>query len=475
MRLLLVFVRVLGLGACGRVGFAPGGDGGEATTGDGAIADDGVNLLPLDAPAGPSHFGTFPGTAAGRALALVGPHQDLIIGGWISTAVDLGGGPLPVVGGNDLFIARFDTAGDFMWARTVGSMGGDTVNDVATDAAENVYVAGFFGGPADFGNGVQLVPSGDTDAYLASYTGTGAFRWVHRIGTATVGALDSSHAVAVGPTEVVVTGLTHDTADAGGPPFTCNGASQAMFLAAYDLAGTHLWSRCYGNSSFESARGVAIDPAGNIYITGYYGQSLSLGGASLPSTQGLDAFVASFTSAGTFRWAHGFGGNSDDWGNKIAVDAAGNVTASGFFTGTTDLGGGPLTASGAADGYLVSYDTSGAFRWAKQIGGSGCDQARHVRVDAAGDVYVAGTFSNTANLGGPPLTASGPFDGFVGHLGPDGTHRASFAVGGTLSDEAQDVIAIPGGLVVIGRTATSTSACPNAPDSPEGQLFLDRF
>ena len=463
-------VRVLGLvlvAACGRISFdaaadARGGDGSRDGAGD--VATD-----------GPSRFGTFAGMGGGMALAVSGAENDLVVGGWLTSPTDLGGGTLPYVAGFDLFVAQYSEAGELRWARALGSTGDDYVNDVATDANGNVYIVGGMGGPIDFGGGM-VSPSGDTDAYIASYTSTGTFRWAQRIGTATVGALDSGHSVAVGPTEVVVTGLTQNVADAGGPSFDCTGAAQTMFIAAFSPTGTHLWSTCYGTASYNSARGVAADPTGNIYITGYYGTAITFGASvMLPSPSGLDVFVASFASSGTPRWAHAFGGTSDDWGNKLAVDAAGNVTATGLFTGTANPGGGAIIASGGNDAYFVSYSSGGVYRWQRRFGGSGCDQGRHVTVDAAGDVYVAGVMSGTDTLGGTALTAVGPQDGFIGHLASDGTHKASFTVGGSQNDWVQEVVAVPTGLIATGRVDSSTSACTNQSESTAGSAFLDRF
>jgi hypothetical protein len=117
-------------------------------------------------------------------------------------------------------------------------------------------------------------------------------------------------------------------------------------------SGTHLWSEQIGGTSSDQAKSVTVDGGGNVLITGYFIGSVDFGGGPLPST-GLDIFVAKYSASGSHLWSKRFGGSSSDLGNAIAVDGSGNVFVTGYFQNTIDFGAGPLASNGALDLFLT--------------------------------------------------------------------------------------------------------------------------
>ena len=105
-----------------------------------------------------------------------------------------------------------------------------------------------------------------------------------------------------------------------------------------------------------------------------------------------------------FSFAFGIGGTGQDRGERITVDADGNLIATGYFTGTVDFDGdqsanqGNISSQGSADIYLAKYNANGVLLWAFGIGGSGRDEGKSVVTDAAGNVYVTGFFRRTADF-----------------------------------------------------------------------------
>ena len=130
---------------------------------------------------------------------------------------------------------------------------------------------------------------------------------------------------------------------------------------------------------------------------------------------------------GDFEWAKGMGGTSDDVGNAIAIDAAGNVYTTGGFYSTVDFDPGAgafnLASIGNRDIFVSKLDSSGNFVWAKRMGGTDYDKGNAIAVDAAGNVYTTGNFYSTADFdpgaGAFNLTSAGNWDIFVSKLSPD--------------------------------------------------------
>ncbi|MBK6534589.1 MAG: hypothetical protein IPF99_35075 [Deltaproteobacteria bacterium] len=135
------------------------------------------------------------------------------------------------------------------------------------------------------------------------------------------------------------------------------------------------------------------------------------------------------------------------------LDAAGNVYAAGSFSGTTTIGGRMLGSAGSTDWFAASYTPDGAFRWAVRHGGTGSDSATTVSTDAAGRVWVAGYYSNTTVFDGRSLPSLGGNDMFVAQLGAaDGSPQNVVTFGSAAYDYMGGLAAEPsdGATVLIG-------------------------
>jgi hypothetical protein len=246
---------------------------------------------------------------------------------------------------------------------------------------------------------------------------------------------DRGHGAAVdGSGNLYLTGFFEGTVDFGGGPLTSAGNGD-VFVVSFDSTGAHRWSSRFGGSSSDDCgEDVAVDGSGNLYVTGHYSGTLDLGGGPLTSAGHEDIFIASFDPDGTHRWSKRLGGSSSDFGRAAAVDGGGNVYITGSFEGTTDLGGGPLTSAGYSDVFVASFGPGGAHRWSRRLGGPSWDYGEGVAADGGGNMYVTGFFQETADLGGGPLTSAGDEDIFVASFGPGGAHRWSKRLGSAGSD-----------------------------------------
>src|SRR5262249_49941950 len=154
-----------------------------------------------------------------------------------------------------------------------------------------------------------------------------------------------------------------------------------------------LWARqLAGTGHQDFLNEVSVDAAGNVYVSGWFSDTATLAGDSFTSTGRTDGLVAKFNAVGVLQWAQVItgAGYGDPWG--ITVDARGNVYATGSFTETVTIGSQTLTSRGDSDGFLAKLDPSGQIQWVRQFGGTGHDYMGDVGVDAAGNVYTTGSF-----------------------------------------------------------------------------------
>lgn len=161
-----------------------------------------------------------------------------------------------------------------------------------------------------------------------------------------------------------------------------------------------------GSTGFDEATDVATDGSGNIYMTGYYSLTAGFGANSLTSSGQSDIFIVKTNASGTVQWAISAGGTGSDRGVSIKADNAGNVYVTGFYSGTANFGGTSITSNSTSqDVFVAKYDSNGQIIWVKSGGGSSGDQGNGITVDDNGNVIVTGQFSGVANFGALSITS----------------------------------------------------------------------
>jgi hypothetical protein len=285
----------------------------------------------------------------GIATDLLG---NVVMTGRFTGSIDFGGGPRTSVGIDDIIVAKFDANGAHLWSRSFGSTSSDYGLAIVVDESGNVFVTGAFHGSVDFGGGT-LMSAGGFDMFVAKYDAGGIHQWSHRYGSP--GIHDYAVDVALDAfDDIVVTGTFTGAVDFGGGPLTSVGSGD-IFIAKYDATGTHQWSKHFGTLANNQGTSLAVDVLGDIVVTGYFNDAVDFGGGSLSSAGQDDIFLAKFDADGTHEWSERFGDTSYDYGGAVAMDPAGNISITGAFIGAIDFGGGPLTSAGWEDMYVAKF------------------------------------------------------------------------------------------------------------------------
>jgi hypothetical protein len=222
--------------------------------------------------------------------------------------------------------------------------------------------------------------------------------------------------------------------------------------AAHASGPTVLFSSFLGGSGFDSVNAVAIDKAGNVYLTGETDSKDFPGSAGAVSgRRGRDAFVSKLTANGaSLVYTTILSGVGNDAGRAIAVDANGNVVV----VGVTEGGGFPVSAGamqtsygGLEDAFVARLDSSGKVTWATYLGGAGTDVATAVAFDDSGAAYVAGYTSSLrfpTSWGAPgTVHRGGWYDAFLTKIDSFGSLVYSTLLGGSGLDIAQAVALLP--------------------------------
>jgi len=339
---------------------------------------------------------------------------------------------------------------DLLWATSAGGSSFDSGKGIAVDSSGNAYVTGEFSGTVDFEGTSLTSNAGSEDVFVAKYDANGNLLWATSAGGSDT---EIGFDIAVdGAGNAYVTGEFSGTVDFDGTSLSSDGDFD-IFVAKYDAGGNFLWANSAGGSGFDRGRGIAVDSSGNGFVTGRFSGTADFNGTSLSNAGGGDVFVAKYDASGNLLWATSAGGTESDAGLGIAVDSSGNAYVTGGFGGTADFEGTSLTSNaGSEDVFVAKYDASGNLLWATSAGGSSRDFGLSVAVDSSGNAYVTGEFEGTADFNGTSLGSTGVIAIFVAKYDASGNLLWATSAGGGGFDHGRGIaVDSSGNAFVTGR------------------------
>jgi hypothetical protein len=373
-------------------------------------------------------------------------------------------------GSYDAFVAKLSADGSALeYSTYLGGTDADYANGIAIDALGNAYVSGsttssnFPTTAAAF----QSTTGGGQDVFVTKLDATGSAL----LYSTYLGGInhDYGHGIALdGVGSAFVSGYTAsgDFPTTPGAFDTALGGVEDVFVTKLNPSGSALdYSTYVGGSNLDEAYGIALDTAGNAYVTG------GTNSADFPTTpgafdgvwDGTDAFVTKLNSSGTaLDYSTFLGGTSYELGYSIAVDASSNA----YVTGTTTSADFPTTAgafdttyAAAHDGFVTKVDTTGSsLIYSTFIGGSDLDYVLSGGLDASGNFHVSGTtaspdFPTTPDAFDSTYSAPG-FDAWIGRLNPSGSSLdySTYFGGAGPNDAASGLALRSGSVYLVGYT-----------------------
>ena len=395
----------------------------------GSQSTDSVEALDLDAYGNTYACGYFYGTATFGSITLSGQGQDG-------------------------FVGKIDPSGNWVWVQKMGGSSSDQCKDIDVDDGGNISITGYFYSTAAFGS-TYLSSLGAYDIFVAKLDTNGTWLWATKAGGNSNDygygvAMDNNG-------RVYITGYYYSSGTIYFGSFTLATYSyDEAFVAALDQNGQFIWAQRMYGSYYQRGRGIDVNDNGEIAVTGEFSYRINMGGScgelspSYQSSNYYRIFVARYTSSGNCLWARMAGylqSSYSSYGEDVAISNNGEVAIVGRFQYLVDFqtnGNNRLFAYQNANNWdclVAKYASSGGVVWAQAVGGSSTDYCYSLDMDrTSGNITIAGMYQGTAWFGNTYIASRGGSDAFYATLTPDPQNPSAYIwstihhFGGTSSD-----------------------------------------
>lgn len=339
----------------------------------------------------------------GQSICTDGTGNIYVTGYFIGDSITIGDTTLKnntnQINNSGVFVTKYDTLGNVLWVRSSrgNSIGQNGINQgisssICTDGG-NVYVTGYFiGDSINFGGTILTNTQKNqwSQLFIVKYDASGNVLWTKSAQQSNDNGSSKQGGYGIctdGNGNVYVTGtFESDSISFGGSTLIKgNRGSSNMFVVKYNVSGNVLWANQGGVSGRNSSwgRSITTDANGNVYVTGYFEDTLKLGNTILFGNPGM--FIVKYDASGAVQWASApTSPVADIIGYSISIDGNNNI----YVTGENEsayitFGNTTLTKPGT---FIAKYNTSGNVLWAASVIGGGIG----ISTDINGHSYVTG-------------------------------------------------------------------------------------
>ncbi|SDR98220.1 gliding motility-associated C-terminal domain-containing protein [Mucilaginibacter mallensis] len=323
----------------------------------------------------------------------------------------------------------------------VDDIGGPTSNCISSavkvDKQNNVYVAGFYDGTADFDPSAGVynltASGGGFDIFVAKYTSAGALIWAKSFGGDGTDQVNSMTVDING--NPIISGQYNSTSINFGSATIQNGGDWDAFVIKLNTNGGFVWAKSVGGSSTDYGAHVASDSQGNIVQCLRFESSFSLGGKSYSSTSGsFNALTVKYDPNGNVLWAINLPDATRSESIFSEFDSQNNTVVCGHFESNDNFN--PLGTAYNLNGngnstYIAKYSPSGILIWVKSFTGTVVGDNTNLCINSKDDIYIDGPFTSQMNFGTVTLNPSGSQDIFLSKYSSAGVFQSVNDVGGS--------------------------------------------
>jgi gliding motility-associated-like protein len=372
----------------------------------------------------------------------------------------------------DGYVYKTNTSGAIQWIQKFGGNGSDRGLSIKVDNSGNTYICGYYYGTATFGSLSLSSVGGTQDIFIAKLDPTGNFLWVRSIGgnmTDIPSALTLDNSA-----NVIITGSYQGTVTIGANTYTSilnpstSAPSYDAFTAKYSTAGTFVWAQTGKGKYTDRGLDVVTDNAGDIYVCGQFSDTVTFGNIHNNTIMNAVFLIKYSSSTGAEVWFRKASATSSI-AYALAMNSSNELYMAGDFTGTMAFYGVPnnfLTGTYPNRIFLAKYDNNGNYIWGKADASKNYISARNMSLDNFGDIYIIGEFGCTLNDYADAsdqglYNSVGYSDIFVTKFDGTGLRKWMRNVGGPAKDEAHGITLTSANTPVIATSYENKFSWPS--------------
>ncbi|HEX8515817.1 MAG TPA: T9SS type A sorting domain-containing protein [Bacteroidia bacterium] len=323
---------------------------------------------------------------------------------------------------NDVLVASYDLSGNLLWAKCEGYTKNEKALGISYDQSGNVIVCGYFTDTSRFG-GSMVYGKGDKDIFIAKYDMNGNFLWMKHAGGP--GEDEAKSVVCDSGGNIYICGKYSNGMTFGNTTFntpnTPYGHFYNAYIAKYAPDGSLVWAKSAGGDYDDLAWSITRDHNNRIYITGEFSGAM-FDNIPLYTNGKSDVFVACYDENGNAQWAVNGGGTLSDRARGIGCDGN-KIYITGQFGLNAVFGQQSVSAADSSDIFMSSLDNNGNFLWTMSVGGSpdayefdGYESGIAICADTNGTAYATGALLNGGTFGGTSLNGYTRTDVFIAKI-----------------------------------------------------------
>lgn len=409
-----------------------------------------ILLLPFNhLNAQPFWYQSLGGNRMDEALSICTDNQDNVYTtGYFSSTIFLDSITLISSGASDIFITKYDKYGEMIWIAKAGGAGVDKATAIKSDDSGNIYITGTFYGTATFSNR-QITSNGGEDIFIAKYNSTGSLVWVISGGglqndKANDLIIFQNKITITGDFIGNATFLSHNLTSFQD---TVTGLpSQDAYILQIDSAGAFSWLKKGGSKYLDKGTSINADDSGNIYVTGTFSDTAIFDSVH-PNNMYNSIFVIKYDAAGNEVWWRTLGGGIYNVASAIEVDKNSDIIVTGNFSGQLFSFGTTTSSIQGAFPYNIftaKYHSDGQLIWMKSFGSDGYVNSRDLESDDFNNIFICGEFECTMTefssvYGSGTFNNVGFKDVYYTKLNPTGDWTSAYQYGGRDIDFANGI------------------------------------
>jgi hypothetical protein len=313
-----------------------------------------------------------------------------IITGYYNDAINFNGIILSNLGGSDICIAKYNSSGTLVWAKKAGGAGLDIPSNLETDPSGNIYLSSNFLGTITFfgTSNTVLMSAGLKDGALAKYDSNGSLLWAKGLSSSTDNTVGDLEIVG---SNLYLVGNYSGTVNLGNSVSLSSSISPTdNFIARYDLNGNCQNAINLGSSTLTISK-IVKDANSNLYICGSSYGATSIGGLSLSGPALTYSIFAKLNSSLAVTLVIGLPCPSLSGATSIDIDATGNIYLVGFFNDSISNYIQTLTSKGLSDVFLAKFNPSGIPLLLLNFGSLAYDSSTSMVLGS--NIFISGLFN----------------------------------------------------------------------------------